>query len=417
MNDDYGASGLPRSYREDGRHRVADYRAKILWIPHTSWERCAAQRPRILVEQLAKRFDVHVATWMQRRPDDARGHWFYAHPTAHIESLRRESRREGDWSVHGLGVPLPVLPMLKRGYPSQPLLWPSQLRFQSGLRRLVKAERFDAVVVEASHHFTGYPPRFAVPTLFDYLDLHPEHVEARYMRQADRVVVVSNVLADRVKSAYGRSSNLIPNGIHHSRLLAGNRSRGRKRWGLQDRIVISLIGLTCSDRLYFVDAIAAVREEFPAVTLLAVGGGSMSDRIRAKCDALRVPHVLTGWINPEEVPDLYAASDVGLYPGDDSPYFGAACPLKVLEYAATRVPTVVNRAEELIRLGFPGTIIKSATAEAFSEGLREILRSPPETFPDMSRYDWPLLARQFGDEIDQMVSERRSAAASRLGVH
>ena len=41
---------------------------------------------------------------------------------------------------------------------------------------------------------------------------------------------------------------------------------------------------------------------------------------------LNLPALMTGWIEHEQIPDLFAASDVGLYPGDENMYYDGACP-------------------------------------------------------------------------------------------
>jgi hypothetical protein len=145
---------------------------------------------------------------------------------------------------------------------------------------------------------------------------------------------------------------------------------------------------------------------FPDLVFVAAGSGRLAEAIRVRCAERGIPVVLTGWVDPTEVPDLFAASDVGLYPGDDNPYFDGACPLKVLEYTGARVPVVVNRGAELLRLGFPSLIIRPATAEGFEDGLRRGLNAPPTEFPDMSGYDWAKVASDFGDEIDAARIER-----------
>ncbi|HVK12263.1 MAG TPA: glycosyltransferase [Gemmataceae bacterium] len=380
-------------------------RPKVLWVPHTSWEHCLAQRPRLLVDALRDRFDLHVVTWETSPLESRSRSRFYLNPANHLRALRTHSRTEDGVTVHHASVPLPVLQRFAHGYPAGWVLVPAQRMFQRSLRRFHRRERFDAAVVSASHHFTGYPPRLpGVPVVFDYVDTSPPEVEAAYLREADRIVSVSHYLADRVRETYGRDARVIPNGVHLDRLRRADPARARAKWSLAGKRVVSLIGLTCSSRLYFVDALARLVPEFPDLVLVAAGGGRLVEAIRSKCAALGVPAVLTGWVDPAEVPDLFAATDVGLYPGDDTPYFDGACPLKVLEYTAVRVPVVVNRGAELIRLGFPSLVIRPATAEAFEDGLRQVLTSPPTSFPDMASYDWQNLAAEFGDEIDAVLA-------------
>src|SRR5437764_926499 len=98
---------------------------RILWIPHAPWERCLAQRPRILVERLLGRFDIHVATWTARRLDEKRSARFYLNPMNHLRALRRTSAGSAP-VVHHLPVPLPMLQGMWKGYPPDWLMVPSQ---------------------------------------------------------------------------------------------------------------------------------------------------------------------------------------------------------------------------------------------------------------------------------------------------
>lgn len=380
---------------------------KVLWVPHTAWEHCPAQRPWLLVRALRERFDMHVVTWEMAPPGARSRARFYLNPGNHLRALRPYSRAEDGITVHHAAVPLPVLQRLSRGYPAQWTLAPSQGLFRWSIRRAHRRFRFDAAVYSSSHHFTGYPPRLAgVATVFDYVDTSPPGVEARYLAMADRIVSVSHYLADRIRDGYDRPARVIPNGLHLDRIRKADGARARAKWGLAGKRVVSLIGLTCSPRLYFLDALARLVPEFPDLVFVAAGSGRLSEAIRNRCTELGVPAVLTGWVDPAEVPNLFAATDVGLYPGDDNPYFDGACPLKVLEYTGARVPVVVNRGAELIRLGFPSLVIRPATTEGFEDGLRSALSAPPAEFPDVSAYDWAKLAAEFGDEIDAARSER-----------
>jgi glycosyltransferase involved in cell wall biosynthesis len=390
---------------------VDDAPPRLLWVPHTAWAHCPAQRPWFLARALAGRFEVHVATWASRPVGDPSARAYYLNPWNHLRATRTRTERDGAIRVHHLGLPLPVAQGLWRSYPPGWLTAAIGTLFRARVRRLHRRYRFAAAVVCPSHHLTGFPPRLPdAPTVFDYVDLYPEEVEAGYVAAADRVVTVSHTLADRIRKVYGRDAAVIPNGLHLDRFRRADRTRGRARWGLEGKTVVSLIGLTCSARLYFLDALARLLPEFPGLVFVAAGHGRIAGVIAARCRDLGLPHLLTGWVDPAEVPDLFAASDIGLYPGDDISYYDGACPLKVLEYTGARVPVVVNRSEELIRLGFPSVVVRPATVEGFEDGLRQVLRARPDRFPDMAGYDWAVLARRFGDEVEALIARAPTAA-------
>lgn len=373
---------------------------RILWIPHTSWTQCRAQRPWFLIQGLSDRFEIHVATWAARPP--GAGRIFYANPLNILNALRARS----DEHIHQTGVPLPLFRALFNGYPSDAVLAPAQWRFQTNIRRLHKKWRFDALVASASHHFTGYPPSLpGVPCLFDYVDTSPEHVEKHYVESSAAIVTVSKFLQDRVRKQYGRESIWIPNGLHVDRIATASRERGRAQWNLDGRTVVSLIGLTCSERLYFLDALAQLRSEIPNLIFVAAGGGTIAGRIAARAKELGLPVLMTGWLEHDRVPDLFAASDVGLYPGEENIYYDGACPLKVLEYAGAGVPVVASRSAELQRLGFENMIHCGANAGEFAAGIRAALKKERKPLPSIAEFDWSRLCSRFGDEIERLITK------------
>jgi glycosyltransferase involved in cell wall biosynthesis len=357
-----------------------------------------------LIRNLSSRFEIHVVTWAAR-PATMRSRWlYYLNPANHLTAISATASAAGPPAIHRVSVPLPVVQGLLRSYPPQWAMLPGQSLFRRSIRRLHRECRFDAVVVSASHHLTGYPPRLrGLPVLFDYVDTSPPWVEAEYVSSAQRVVVVSHILNEQVRQTYQRDAVVIPNGLYLDRHRKANPERARDRWGLHGKRVVSLIGLTCSPRLYFLDALARVQPRFPDLVFVAAGVGTIADRIADRCRTLGLPAVMTGWVSPAEVPDLFAATDVGLYPGDDNRYFDGACPLKVLEYSGAGKPVVANRVAELVRLGFPNLVIRPANAEDFADGLVAALDGRAGASPEMAAYDWPTVAARFGDEIDRLL--------------
>src|SRR5262245_21706688 len=131
---------------------------KILWIPHAAWEHCQGQRPRLLVEALRNRFEIHVITWETRPREDRTGKWFYLQPLNHWRAIQTFSQPRDGVMVHHAAASLPVLQRLAQGYPSRWSLALSQMLFQRSLRCLHGRWQFDAAVISSSHHLTGYPP-------------------------------------------------------------------------------------------------------------------------------------------------------------------------------------------------------------------------------------------------------------------
>ncbi len=383
--------------------KFATQRRRILWIPHTSWAQCRSQRPWFLINGLADRFEQHVLTWSARPTGTSRS--YYLNPFNHLHALTTHSRKEPFGFVHTAGVPLPVLQTLSNGYPSDRVIAFAQFRFQHRIRALHRTWKFDAIVISASHHFTGYPPKLSgVPCLFDYVDTSPPEVEKFYITQADSITSVSQFLRDRVMTTYGRECLWIPNGLHLEKIRNGDRLKGRAKWGLDGKIVVSLIGLTCSNRLYFLESLSNLKSEFPNILFVAAGCGAIASAIESKARKLRVPTLMTGWLDHEDLPDLYAATDIGLYPGNDDSYFDGACPLKVLEYAGAGITTIVNQSAELRKLNFPNMIVCPATIDGFTSGIRNAIFRKPVQTPEIENFDWGILTKTFGDQLERVMS-------------
>src|SRR6266567_424840 len=143
---------------------------------------------------------------------------------------------------------------------------------------------------------------------FDYLDLitYPD-VEAAYIANSDLVLCTSRVLVDRVQTS-GKQGVYVPNGVSMSRIALGQRDRTRAELGLQGKRVVSLIGLTSSPSLFFVDALALAARQVPNIVFLVVGGGDLLRPIVARCQRLGLPFVATGRVPSNEVANYFAAT-------------------------------------------------------------------------------------------------------------
>src|SRR5439155_1750738 len=157
--------------------------------------------------------------------------------------------------------------------------------FRRHVRRILADERIDLFVYGLSHKAVGLPPfDVAVPRVFDYLDLclYPG-VEDAYLANSDLVLCTSTVLVERVR-ARGVRAAYLPNGVDRGRLASGKAEAVRRALGLTGKRVVSLIGLTCSPTLFFVDAIARARHEMP--DLASFDWDVLAARFEESCEAL-----------------------------------------------------------------------------------------------------------------------------------
>ncbi|TMG31871.1 MAG: glycosyltransferase family 4 protein [Chloroflexi bacterium] len=345
---------------------------KILWLPHLPWARMEGQREWHLVKRLlARGHEIHVLTW------EAIGEL-----GALLRTLGSRTVHDGALTIHRAPrLPNPVGRITRdysRGFP------PNEWLFRRHVRRILADERIDLFVYGLSHKAVGLPPfDVAVPRVFDYLDLclYPG-VEDAYLANSDLVLCTSTVLVERVR-ARGVRAAYLPNGVDRGRLASGKAEAVRRALGLTGKRVVSLIGLTCSPTLFFVDAIARARREMPDIVFLAVGAAGWLPReglspFAARCRQLGVPLVATG-----PVPNAAVAD-----------YFDL---------------------EELRRFGWPNVFLEPPEPAAFAAGIvRAFSEHPP--MPDLASFDWDVLAARFEESCEALLSERASTRAASAQV-
>jgi glycosyltransferase involved in cell wall biosynthesis len=369
---------------------------RILWLPHQDW--CfvrRGQREYHLGLAIAGVHDVHFLTWAEVRK----------RPATILNSFRTGSWREDGFTIHQARRVPNVLGQRVHEKSGRGLRVNEYL-YARAVRRLVATEGIDVVVCGISHQAVGLPPRdLRIPLVFDYLDYKLERwpdLENAYMARSDGVICTSQVLVERAKELHSHAYYL-PNGVDLKAALEANGKRVRDQLELGPAHVVSLIGLTASTQLFYVDGMALAARDFPELVFLVVGEENELTRAmkeRARQVGLRI--VFTGFVPPSEVADFYAATDVGLYPGDKNPYFDAACPLKVLEYTAARKPVVATDLKELRNWRFPNVRLASPTPEAFAREVRLALTSRHE-YPDLGAFEWSALGERLLTILDEVA--------------
>lgn len=366
---------------------------RVLWVPHNptgdqAWD---GSRQYHLLRHLGRAHDLHWVTWSQsKRLADARqwGRW-----TSEVRDGGTEYRIQLAPNFYRL---------LTKVYPQQGHVALNQTLFREAIRRIIRAIRPDVLVYGASHHWTGFPPfDTGLPMVYDHVDFSPQYVEAAYTRAASAVVTVSEALSAAV-AQYHRPTTLIPNGVDLERYTSVDRQQAKAKLGMNGFTVVSLIGLTCSPTLYFVEAIAALQKKLPRVLLLVVGAGKTQEAIAQRAKELSIRNLrLPGHIPNGEVHWQFAATDVGLYPGEDTPYYRHALPLKIVEYSASGAQ-VVSSPVDMFRHGWPNVRLTEPTALAFEEAVLAVLDAP-QSSSELTAYDWRTLACRF-DAVLQGVA-------------
>nr|WP_132432849.1 MSMEG_0565 family glycosyltransferase [Pseudonocardia endophytica] len=188
------------------------------------------------------------------------------------------------------------------------------------------------------------------------------------------LVCVSAAVADEVRTGWGRSPDVIPNGVDAARFAAaatdGSGARWRERFG---RYVLAVGGIEPRKGTHdLVEAMALL----PDVPLVVAGGDSLFDH-RAYRDAVlaraaelpRPPQVL-GPVDDRELPGLMAGASAFAFPSTKEG-FGLAA----MEALAAGIP-LVTRDLPVLREVFGRAARFATTPAGFAAALSEALASP-----------------------------------------
>ena len=368
----------------------------ILWIPHSPSEPGAHRRDQYFIHYLKDRHRIYTLTWQTwqsggRLKAIRAGLKFYP---LEIDGLD---------AFHIRRIPDFLKPFRQKQYKNVGI---NQRFFHQDIRRIVGECDIDLVIAGPTSFMTGFPPfDLDVPLVFDYLDCadwdeKPDHPEKTYMRESDAILCVSSIAKDRAEQL-GKPSLYLPNGADIEKMSSASGDAVRKKLGLEDAQVVSLIGLTCSPRLYFLESVLEAKKRLPRLKCLLVGHSPAIEAALDKIPNWKDTFIFTGPVPYADIAAYFAASDVGMYPVDETVYYGAASPIKIFEYTAARKPVVVPRITEAERLGFENLVFAAPDPLSYADGIVEAFSRPQVEVPAISKFDWSHLS----EELDRFLLE------------
>jgi len=301
----------------------------------------------------------------------------YLDPRLHLRGLTRKSK-----SSHGICIHR--LPRLQNNRFTPYFLSYNRMVFEKEVRKIVNRHEIEVVVTGPSSYLTGLPPEdLGIPMVFDHVDFVPDiRVREWYLKRSEAVMCVSHSLLEMSK-LYNERSFYVPNGVDLENMKKGKPEKVIEEHDLQDHLVISLIGLSCSDDYYFIDSFRILKKKLEKIKMLIVGQNHHLPRIKAKGRDIE-EIVFTGWV--DDVEDYFAATDVGIYPVAKTIYDDCRCPIKVLEFTALKKPVVSASINEVRIWGFPNVLLSGAEPVQFAERIEEAARMPL-WFPDLSEFE------------------------------
>ena len=195
-------------------------------------------------------------------------------------------------------------------------------------------------------------------------------LERRAVQRADKIIAVSEYMADELRSKWGISSakiSVVPNGFFPEKL---------EPFADIEIVEGRVCFLGTLHPKVDVDAIEAVCQ-LPTVTeTVVIGDGAQRDRLEKLGDEYEALEV-TGRLPDEEAFELLASAAVAINPQHRSALQQSSSPVKLYYYAALGKPMVVTEGPPLVtELADAGAAIATKSRDEFTESVETVLSDP-----------------------------------------
>ena len=365
----------------------------ILWIPHDAWRTVVYRRDQHFINRLKKKHKVVVLTWEGVRKRDFKGYVKYLWKTF-VPSVYEEKQ-------------VKMYKMPKFPTPGKPWMFPhsffrelNQIILNIYFKRIVKREKIDIAITGPNAAFVGYIKESHIPLIFDLLDCSDwsydnpwKEMEKRYFLNSDGVLAVSSI-AKKHAEMYNRNVLFLPNGVELEKFQTEKKAEAKRKIGMEGKQIISIIGPSLSLKNPFMEAIMNIVKRDNNVRFFIVGENDKVNKLKLK---FKHPSIIyLSYIPYSEIHHYFIASDIGLYPVDDSPYNHCRSPLKILEYSAAGSWVVVSpKLEGVASLNLPNVVFCRDNAEDLERTLLGLLyQSPPDATKKLKHLHWDALSEK-----------------------
>ena len=246
--------------------------------------------------------------------------------------------------------------------------------------------------------------------------------EAEQLRLTQKVAVVSKALKDYFVEIHGVTDKkfvITPNAIDPGKLssISLDEAAVRRRYGLDDRIVVGFVGSIASwhrvDLL--IRACHCLRAEIPALSAMIVGDGLPMNELKQLALSLGIEDrvIFAGRVPHEEVFGYIKAMNIGVLPAN----MWYQSPVKVFEYGAMKIPVIApdnTTMRELMDPERDGVLVQP-DVESLTSAVKRLIESPherqamAEAFHDkvLREYTW---SRNVERILDTIASEAGTRA-------
>lgn len=229
----------------------------------------------------------------------------------------------------------------------------------------------------------GWNDRLEYPTHIKFLINWQERMLPRLARG---VTVASRTLEQQVRDfgVPAKRITYLPNGVHVAAQVLPSRTVARATLNLDERPTILLYTRFWEfDVAHVAAVLVGVASQIPQVRLLVIGAGENGEEHElarlAQRAGLSNNLDLRGWSDEITIHAALAASDVALYPMNDTLLNRAKCSAKLTEQMQAGLPIVaarVGQVAEYIEHGVSGWLVKPSDGGTLAHGILHLLRDP-----------------------------------------
>lgn len=241
-------------------------------------------------------------------------------------------------------------------------------------------------------------------------------VERFVTKRADLVICVGRQLAALRREQGSVQSSLIPGGIDWERFEAARQASGAGHTLVYVGTVSSWSGVEQNIR-----AMPLLLKDVPDARLLIVGSGleEYTTFLKQLTAELGVTEAVefAGSQPHERVPEFLSRAAVGLANSEPVPFRRYACPLKLIEFMAAGLPTIVTEgteAADMVRHHQVG-LVAQFNIESIADAMRRLLTDPDahqqfrtNAIRESRGFDWNDLVAREHELIERMITLRKS---------
>ena len=206
-------------------------------------------------------------------------------------------------------------------------------------------------------------------------------IQKSISKNSDKVIAICDNTKDRLINDYGvpeEKITIIPAGVDINRFNPNNDGKTlRNKLNIDDKKVILCVAKLgyLKGIYYLIEAFRKIADQYKDTILVIAGSGNKTEERRLRNLVaslnLRDKVIFTGWVNYDDVPYLYAASDVFVHPS-----LLEGTPLVILEAMATGKPVIatgIAGVPDMITDGIDGFLVEEKNVEQIVEKLSVLL--------------------------------------------